>query len=129
MSAALAAALVLAAAACAQSEQPLLAQFFGASRLRDLTALQAVATVVFEPREQGIVRTFDIIEVSPERVGEAAMTKDVTVRAPVVLPDGQTVQKTLIVTLQRGADESGPWRGWQVVAFRDAGVSPPPQRR
>jgi hypothetical protein len=111
--------------ACARSEQPLLAQFFGASRLRDLTALQGVATVVFEPREQGIVRTFVITGVSPERIQDATTTKDVTVQAPVVLPDGQTVQKTLVVTLQRAVDGADPWRGWRVVRFRDAEGSPP----
>jgi hypothetical protein len=84
-----------------------------------------MATVVFEPREQGIVRTFEITDVSPERVAEATIVKDVTVQAPVNLPDGQTVQKTLVVTIQRGTDQSGPWRGWRVVAFRDAAASPP----
>ena len=115
--------------ACGNTEQPLLARFFGASRLRDLTALQTVATVVFEPREQGIVRTFDITDVGPEQIRGAATVKDVVVQAPVFMPDGQTVQKTIIITLERARDAADPWRGWRVVAFRDAAASPPPQPR
>jgi len=46
-------ALVALSACSGAREHALLDQFFSASRLRDLTALQNVATVVFEPREQG----------------------------------------------------------------------------
>lgn len=116
--AAVAAALVV--SACGRSEQPVLEQFFGFSRLRDTTAIQAVATVVFEPREQGIVRTFEILEVTPERREQGTVAKDVTVQAPVILPSGQTVQKTIVITMQR--PEGAPWR---VVSFRDAAASPP----
>ena len=35
-------------------------QFFAASRLRDLTALRNVSTVVFEPASDGIVTSFEI---------------------------------------------------------------------
>ena len=115
------AATVLTLSACGQSERPLLEQFFGASRLRDTTALQAVSTVVFEPREQGIVRTFEIIDVTPERKLQAAVAKEVTIHAPVMLPDGQTVRKTIVISIQReGGDRNSPWR---VVAFRDAAPS------
>ena len=114
---------VLTLSACGQSERPVLEQFFGASRLRDTTALQAVSTVIFEPREQGIVRIFEITEVTPERTLRAAVAKDVTVQAPVILPDGQTVRKTIVITLQReGGDRTNRWR---VVAFTDAEPSPP----
>jgi hypothetical protein len=108
-------------AGCARPEQLLLERFFGASRLRDTTALQAVATVVFEPREHGIVRTFEITDVTPERVDGSGVAKEVTVETPLVLFDGRTVQTSLVMTLRR-ADASGPWR---VVAFRDAGASAP----
>ena len=121
----MAVAAAIVSSACARSEQSLLEQFFAASRLRDTTALQGVAAVVFEPRQQGIVRTFEIAEVSPERVEQTAVVKDVTVQAPVYLPDGQTVRKTIVVTMQRTGDQSGPWRGWRVVAFRDAAASLP----
>jgi len=105
--------------ACARPEQPLLQQFFGASRLRDTTALQAVSTVTFEPLQQGIVRTFHITGVTPEQVSGQTVTKDVTIEAPVILPDGQTVQKTLVVTLQQARGDTR----WMVTGFRDAAVA------
>ena len=107
------------AAACARPEQTLLEQFFGGSRLRDTTALQAVSTVTFEPLQQGIVRTFHIAGVAPEHVEGKTVTKDVTVEAPVILPDGQTVQKTLVITLQHARGDNA----WRVTGFRDAAAS------
>jgi hypothetical protein len=117
----------LAAASCAAAERPLLEQFFGASRLRDLTALQSIATVVFEPRERGIVRTFEIRAVSPERQEGQRVTKEVTIEAPVVLPDGQIVRQTLVVILQRPAGDGRD--GWLVTGVMDAPAfrsAPPP---
>ena len=101
--------------ACAAPEQPLLDQFFAASRLRDTTALQPIATVVFEPLEQGIVRTFRISAVTPERMNGGLATKDVGVTATVVLPDGRTVEKNLIVTMQRAENAYG----WVIVSVID----------
>lgn len=114
-----AAALAIVLAACARPEQALLERFFGGSRLRDTTALQAVSTVTFEPLQQGIVRTFHVIGVTPDRMAGQAVTKEVTVEAPVILPDGRTVQKTLVITLQRGRGD----KGWMVTGFRDAAES------
>jgi hypothetical protein len=92
-------------------EQSLLDRFFSASRLRDRTALSNFATVVFEPLEQGIVTDFDILEVVHVR-GNA---KSVTIGAAVKLPDGQVVEKTLSVTLER---RSGAWMVTQVQEIR-----------
>jgi hypothetical protein len=117
----LAAALVL--CGCAAPEQRLLEQFFGASRLRDVTALQTVSTITFEPREQGIVRTFAITGVTPERLEGQTLAKDVTVEAPVILPDGQTVRKTLVVTLQRGTDGGGSAHPWIVTGIAEVGAA------
>jgi hypothetical protein len=103
---------------CAAPEQSLLEQFFGASRLRDTTALQGVSTVTFEPLQQGIVRTFEITGVTMERVDGQTAAKDITVVAPVILPDGQTVRKTLVVTMQR--NNGGDSRRWIVTGVRDA---------
>ncbi len=47
-------------------EQPILNQFFTASRLRDTTSLDDFALVMFDPRTQGTVNTFSITSVSPE---------------------------------------------------------------
>ena len=111
-------AIAVTSGGCAPPEQSLLEQFFGASRLRDTTALQGVSTITFEPLQQGIVRTFEITGVTPERVNGPMVAKDITVVAPVILPDGQTVRKTLVVTMQR--DNGGDSRRWIVTAVRDA---------
>jgi hypothetical protein len=72
--AALAAALVIAplgilAAACSSTpaEQTLLNQFFRASRTRDNETLARMSAVEFDPREQGEVTDFEIVNVSEER--------------------------------------------------------------
>ena len=209
------------------SEQSLVDQFFSASRLRDNTKLENLATVSFDPRTQGTVTTFTVDAISPEqrkplplkslakaqedaKVEDASFTKrkddyqsanleaiqrviraereqaklsgkdaeaqaawtkfreesatvskkmadarrslrtetqlvdlsinggrtaidvskydgemaskDVTVSAPVRQPDGSTVQKTLIITLQRAilkGDKETTGR-WIVTGFRDA---------
>jgi len=106
---------------CAAPEQSLLEQFFGASRLRDTTALQGVSTITFEPLQQGIVRTFEITAVTPERLDGQMTAKDITVVAPVILPDGQTVRKTLVVTMQR--NNGGESRRWIVTGVRDAAAA------
>jgi hypothetical protein len=93
----------LACAACAGPERPLLEEFFAASRLRDRTALQKISTTIFEPRERGIVRQFEIVKVSRTGAGR----KDVTITAPVATADRGTVQKTLAITLELNA--AGQW--------------------
>jgi hypothetical protein len=108
-------------AACATPEQALLERFFSASRLRDTTALQSIATVVFEPRQQGIVRTFEIVAVGPAQ-RNGGMAKDVTVEAPVFLPDGRTVNKRLVVTIEPGGGDGSS--RWLVTGIRDAEASP-----
>ena len=64
-------ALLLAAATligCSSTpEQPILNQFFTASRLRDNTTLAGFAAVAFDPRTDGIVTSFDITNVTPEQ--------------------------------------------------------------
>ena len=78
-----------------------------------------MSTVTFEPLQQGIVRAFHITGVTPERVEGQTVKKDVTIDAPVILPDGQTVQKTLVVTLQHARGDNA----WMVTGFRDAAAS------
>lgn len=102
------AALVL--SGCGRQERSVVDEFFAASRLRDKTALQNVATVIFEPHTQGIVESFEITKVSPEESG----TKIVTVSAQVKLPAGQMVQKTILLTLSRG----------MITGFMDVAASP-----
>jgi hypothetical protein len=96
------------------SEQRLLNQFFAASRLRDTTALANIATVVFEPATQGTITSFEITAVVPRSTAGGAISKEVSISAPVRLPSGQTAQKRLVVTIQRGAAD------WIVTAVTDA---------
>ena len=81
----------------APAEQRLLTQFFAASRLRDLTALRKLSTVVFEPATDGIVTSFEITGVRRD-----GALKEVAVSAPVKLPDGETVVKELAITITSG---------------------------
>jgi hypothetical protein len=76
-------------------EHALLEQFFAASRLRDLTALRSISNVVFEPREQGTVLSFEIKAVEEVSAG----SKIVRVEAQVRRPDGQTAREILLVTI------------------------------
>ena len=63
----------------------------------DLTALSKISTVVFEPAADGIVTSFDIVAIA----GDTA-SKQVSISAPVRLPDGRTVMKNYAITIQRG---------------------------
>lgn len=55
-------------AACSSApEEPILQQFFRASRLNDNTSLAGFATTSFQPQTQGTVASFDIVTVSPEK--------------------------------------------------------------
>lgn len=54
-------------AGCSGSaEQPVVGEFFRASRLLDGTALAAVSTVIFDPRTHGTVASFTITAMSEE---------------------------------------------------------------
>jgi hypothetical protein len=114
-------------AACSvPPEQPIVADFFAASRLRDTTALARFATVVFEPREQGVVGSFEIEQVSPERMSGESRLKEVLVRAVVHDGDGRSSERRLTVTLQkRGAaeDPQALYGGWMVTAVTAAAGS------
>jgi hypothetical protein len=59
--------LALAAGACGGSpEQQLLGNYFRAARMSDNTTLANIATVEFSPTKQGIVESFDVVEMQPE---------------------------------------------------------------
>lgn len=113
-------------------EQPIVGDFFAASRLRDLTALSRFATVVFEPKEQGTVSRFTIQRVSPERAEGDMRVKDVEVAATVHGPDGRVVKKALTITLEKRMREAETQRtlydGWIVTRFTDAPAFPSPPR-
>ena len=96
------------------TERTLLTRFFAASRLRDLTALRNLATVVFEPATDGIVTSFDITSVT----GRGG-TEEVVIAAPVKMFDGRMVTKHFAVTIQGGL----------VTAISERAASPSTPRR
>jgi hypothetical protein len=119
-------AVALAAACSVPPEQPIIADFFAASRLRDTTALAKFATVVFEPREQGMVASFEIERVSAERTAGDLRLKDVLVQAVVRDDQGRTRVRRLTVTLQKRRDADAAhaeYGGWIVTAVTDAAGS------
>lgn len=78
-------------------EQQLIARFFYESRLRDLTALSKLSTIVFEPATDGIVTDFRVTGMAGSSV-----SKDVLISAEIKRPDGQIVSKRLAITIQAG---------------------------
>ena len=126
-SAAVVALVVLTLAACSgAAERTLIAQFFAASRLRDLTALHNLATVVFEPKTDGIVTDFELvrIDLGPDS-GAQPTSKRALITAPVRMPDGKTVVKNFVVTMEHGRPGSDPrWGGWMITAIQADPASP-----
>lgn len=104
-------------------EKALVERFFSASRLSDKTAAQAVSTVVFDPRDQGLVRQFTIRDVTPEEVSGGVASKNVTLSASVESPDGVQSQKTIFITMQRH-----PGAAWMITGVMVAVPAPPPSR-
>lgn len=63
----LALALLVVAVGCSGApEEPILRQYFQASRLRDNVTLGNISTASFSPRSEGEVQSFDIVSVGPE---------------------------------------------------------------
>jgi hypothetical protein len=122
----LVAALATALPGCGpKPEQPVLAEFFNASRLRDRTALQKIATTIFDPARDGIVTDFTVRRVEAHEAGGRA-TEDVSISAPVKPMDGPPVEKQLVVTLEKDASgmRSGVKGRWIVTGFRVDGAAP-----
>jgi hypothetical protein len=121
---ALIASLLLTLAGCSSAaERTLLTQFFAASRLRDLTALRNIATVVFEPATDGTVTSFDLVAVAVTQAQQGEpIAEDVSISAPVRLPDGRTVVKTFVVTMQRS--DLARRDSWMITAIKAGPASP-----
>lgn len=94
--------LALTACVAASPERQLLERFFSAARLNDNTLLAGLATVTFNPRTDGTIEWFAIVDVT---TGQDAR-KAVMVNAQVRTPDGETVPQALLVTL---AARDGRW--------------------
>jgi hypothetical protein len=109
------------------AEQTLLTQFFAASRLRDLTALSKLSTVVFEPASDGIITSFEITAIQATQGPDGhPMAKDVSIVAPVKSPSGETTLKAFVITMSRGVPGSDQYRlgTWLITAI-NAGPAVP----
>jgi len=85
----------LASLACSASpEEQTLLRFFVAAPTLDSTVIGKYATIGFNPRTDGIVQTFTVTAVGPERQDQ----KDVTIDAVVLQPDGITARRTMVAT-------------------------------
>ena len=106
-------------------EEPVLAEFFNASRLRDLTALRKIATTVFDPARDGIITDFKVKRVEAHEAGGRS-TEDVSITAPVKPMEGPTVEKQLVVTLEKDVtgSRSGVKGHWIVTSFKVDAAAP-----
>ena len=115
---------LLSSAACHPyiQERQALIDFFEASRLRDTAVVSNMATVLFEPRMNGVVEQFDIERVDgrPPRAegGRTIESKDVTVIAQVRTPAGENVPERLVVTFERPQRDR-----WLITQLRASRIS------
>jgi hypothetical protein len=115
--------LALTLVGCMPGPEPaLIHEFFAASRLRDLTALRDLSTVVFEPATDGVVTGFELQSVTGTPASDGrVVAKEVLISASVRLPDGRTVPKAFVLSLRRdvpGSDQNR-WRGWMITAISE----------
>ena len=90
-------ALTLLACGPASVEEQTLLRFFEAAPTLDSTILKKYATVGFNPRTDGIVQTFTVTAIGPEREDQ----KEVTIDAVVRDPGGMTTRRTMVATFQK----------------------------
>jgi hypothetical protein len=113
----------LGAAACGarSPEEQLLRRFFEASRLYDNTAAAELATVVFHPRNDGIVQDFEVASVGDE---ETLPNGTARKRAHVVAEvrgTRFTGRRTFEVTFER---HDGTWRITAITPLQASRTSP-----
>jgi len=82
-----------------------LQKFFTAASAGDRAALTPLATITFDPQSDGVVTNFEITSVTPEEKIGDRVTKNVTLTAPVKLPNGQVVDKKLAIAMERRGDQ------------------------
>jgi hypothetical protein len=107
------AALIAIACGPASAEEQILLRFFEAARALDSTVLDKYATIGFNPRTEGIVQGFSVIDAGQERDGR----KDLTVEAVIREPAGEMVRRTLVVTFQAREGR------WIITGLRQAPAS------
>jgi hypothetical protein len=93
-------------------DEQVVRRFFEESRTYDKTRLAAIAQVVFDPRVEGVVERFSVVERSDRPLPENQLRRRLTIQADVRSAAGRMDQRTLVVTLE-GRD-----RKWIVTAFQ-----------
>jgi hypothetical protein len=95
------------------TDEQVLTRFFESSRLYDRTMLDGRGETVFDPRTDGVVQRFDVIERSAdERIATNTIRRRVTLRADVYSAGGRVAVKTLVATLEQRDGQ------WIVIAVR-----------
>jgi hypothetical protein len=78
------------------ADEQVLRTFFEQSRVYDRTRLASVATTVFDPRTDGVVERFAIVErTDGSQDDPGVLVRDVTVRADVRSASGIVRERTL----------------------------------
>jgi hypothetical protein len=106
--------LPLLAAGCGwvPADEQVLTTFFEQSRLNDTTRVAGVATVVFDPRVEGVVDRFRITERSDRPLDGNRLQREAMLAAHVRSGDRE-YDRTLRVTMERGVDGRWMVRGYR----------------
>ena len=101
--------LLLLSAGCVwpSPERQLLLDFFHACRLYDVTVLERLSTVPCNPRTDGVVDQFDLVDVEPLTPSE----RRVSIHAQVRMFDGSLASHAMTITLARREQR------WMVTAI------------
>lgn len=81
----------------ASVEEQTLLRFFVAAPTLDSTVISKYATIGFNPRTEGIVQTFTVKAVGPERQDR----KEITIEAVVREPSGGIARRTLVASFEK----------------------------
>jgi hypothetical protein len=106
--------LSLLAAGCGwvSSDEQVLTRFFEQSRLYDTTRVSGVSRVQFDPRVEGVVERFRIVDRVDRPVDGNRLQRESTLAAHV-RSGGRAYDRTLHVTMERSAEGR-----WMVLGFR-----------
>ena len=105
-------AVITAACGWTPADEQVLTRFFEQSRTYDKTRLAAIAEVVFDPRIEGVVERFAVVDRVDSPLPENRLSRRLTIQADVRSVAGRMNQRKLVVTLE-GRD-----RKWIVTGFQ-----------
>src|SRR5438093_282684 len=105
------------------AEQPILNQFFTASRLRDNTTLDGFSMVALDPQKQGTVTSFSITNVSAEQ------RKPLTLRSLAKAHDAAPAERRDLAAHLPDYDATGAFERRERGHHRPLGDHEPQRRR